>query len=446
MIKTIKIKGFKSIVDTQSINNLGQINVLTGGNNSGKTAFLEALWILGEVTGINNSSITANWSLQGNAYSFQSSQQYIDKIRSLYPQKTNFEDFISGRKQDGSFSIETAFEIDGQTLIEYFNKGVLPPDKVTGVIKEINLLKICFEVYSNRVILSWFSWGDLNLTYSSNTPHFLDVGEYFQSSLRNKNFRISFNANLYLNSFTREINNSLKQLSAYYINSKRKIQEDVLLENQASDIKGLDLKRKLFGWFHSKTKEDNDKYNKVLNLFNRVANKKIREKPSYDTATHRVDIVFEEGATLVDIDNSGYGYYQILNLIYNIVNSKANIIIIDEPEISLHPQAQMRLFEAIKTIAKSENKQFFIATHSPYFIDLENIRNVYRAEKNTAGTHVYQITDRNLKDNIERQQDRIFHFRSRELFFTDSVIFVEGYDDMEYYLRFIGDNYPELKG
>jgi len=44
---------------------------------------------------------------------------------------------------------------------------------------------------------------------------------------------------------------------------------------------------------------------------------------------------------------------------------KPFFLFIDEPEICLHPQAQMKLLSAILELSKT--KQIFIATHSPYF-------------------------------------------------------------------------------
>ena len=51
-------------------------------------------------------------------------------------------------------------------------------------------------------------------------------------------------------------------------------------------------------------------------------------------------------------------------------------LFIDEPEICLHPQAQKKLLVALKGIAKQ--KQLFITSHSPYFIDPDLIGNIYR--------------------------------------------------------------------
>lgn len=45
------------------------------------------------------------------------------------------------------------------------------------------------------------------------------------------------------------------------------------------------------------------------------------------------------------------------------------VVLIDEPEISLHVNAQERFIENIEEISRMNNLRFIIATHSPFVID-----------------------------------------------------------------------------
>lgn len=49
-------------------------------------------------------------------------------------------------------------------------------------------------------------------------------------------------------------------------------------------------------------------------------------------------------------------------------------LFIDEPEICLHPKAQEKLFSALLELSRFN--QIFIATHSPYFLSSEHVRNM----------------------------------------------------------------------
>lgn len=72
------------------------------------------------------------------------------------------------------------------------------------------------------------------------------------------------------------------------------------------------------------------------------------------------------------------------------------ILLIDEPEIHLHPPAQINLLkELIQITSNSKNNIVFFATHSNYMIDKENLNRSYK---------VIKIDNEYTK--IERLQDR----------------------------------------
>ena len=67
-------------------------------------------------------------------------------------------------------------------------------------------------------------------------------------------------------------------------------------------------------------------------------------------------------------NGAGDGYINIFNIVDALYDStEDNIIIIDEPEISLHPDLQRRLFKLL--VEYSKDKQIIVSTHSPYFVD-----------------------------------------------------------------------------
>lgn len=60
----------------------------------------------------------------------------------------------------------------------------------------------------------------------------------------------------------------------------------------------------------------------------------------------------------------GSGIEQFIILLWILKFSNDKIILLDEPEISLHPKAQIRLIELLIEVTKE--KQIIVATHSPY--------------------------------------------------------------------------------
>lgn len=67
-------------------------------------------------------------------------------------------------------------------------------------------------------------------------------------------------------------------------------------------------------------------------------------------------------------NGAGDGYINIFNIVDSLYDStENNVILIDEPEISLHPDLQRKLFNLL--VEYSKDKQIIVSTHSPYFVD-----------------------------------------------------------------------------
>jgi predicted ATPase len=71
----------------------------------------------------------------------------------------------------------------------------------------------------------------------------------------------------------------------------------------------------------------------------------------------------------VNIVNEGYGSNQLVHLMTQIALApEGSSICIDDPEIHLHPKAQAELAEVILEIAKEEQKQIILTTHSEHML------------------------------------------------------------------------------
>jgi AAA15 family ATPase/GTPase len=156
----------------------------------------------------------------------------------------------------------------------------------------------------------------------------------------------------------------------------------------------------------------------------------------------------ENEANQIPVAKLGSGIEMIFTLLLlrSISNqSRGSIIyLIDEPEISLHPQAQKKLFQLL--LQESKDKQVFISTHSSYFTEPSYIKNISRFQK----TKENKIVVHKLKDDSlasELKENRNFFFRHRDLFFTDVAVFVEGVEDYDRYSKFCESNdFPNLLG
>lgn len=94
-----------------------------------------------------------------------------------------------------------------------------------------------------------------------------------------------------------------------------------------------------------------------------------------------------------DSDGLGEGLVSLLFLVEVLLNSSPDkLLIIDEPELSLHPQLQRNLLEVI--LEKSKNSQIVCATHSPEMVSIDAIINggtLARVVNPGEGSKIYQL-------------------------------------------------------
>lgn len=105
------------------------------------------------------------------------------------------------------------------------------------------------------------------------------------------------------------------------------------------------------------------------------------------------------------------------------------VLMIDEPELYLHPQAIERLRESLETLSKG-NFQIIFSTHSPLMIGSNNTLNTLIAHKCTAGGTI-------LREKLSVAADRFQHHEHHAnvifslqhatyLLFSEGVVVVEG--------------------
>ena len=107
-------------------------------------------------------------------------------------------------------------------------------------------------------------------------------------------------------------------------------------------------------------------------------------------------------------------------LVANGILHKGSLLIIDEPEVNLHPDWQMKFAEILVMLRKVLHIQVLINTHSPYFMraiecysDLYGIfddLNIYRTVKDSSTR--YQYTVENVSE-IENGVEYLYYQMSR---------------------------------
>lgn len=99
------------------------------------------------------------------------------------------------------------------------------------------------------------------------------------------------------------------------------------------------------------------------------------------------------------------------------------IILIEEPEMFLHPQVQRSMYKTLQRIG--ENNQLIYSTHSSYFVALPDYRDIRLVRRGARGTEVQTSPlpfDEKRRDKLIKELDP----ERNELFFASRLLLVEG--------------------
>lgn len=112
-----------------------------------------------------------------------------------------------------------------------------------------------------------------------------------------------------------------------------------------------------------------------LKIINRILGKRYKSarKILHDLFDRNKSpsVIFETEAHTYSESFAGSGELAVVNLVLRVENLKGfDLLLIDEPETSLHPGAQKELLRYLMQKTRDKKLQVVIATHSPTFVDL----------------------------------------------------------------------------
>ncbi len=152
-------------------------------------------------------------------------------------------------------------------------------------------------------------------------------------------------------------------------------------------------------------------------------------------------------------DGLGEGLVSLLFVIDALYDSKeGDVIVIDEPELSLHPPIQRRLAQLLAEY--SSYRQIIYATHSPYFVDFHyvgagaEVIRVHKINGNSTVSQISHTTADKLQGFLSNLNNpHVLELNAREAFFLDDrVILVEGQEDVVFFQKIVEQLSFELRG
>ena len=178
--------------------------------------------------------------------------------------------------------------------------------------------------------------------------------------------------------------------------------------NLIKDIPSFIATKIITAIFQNKNEKVGDVQKKVFDEINEIfeileINVKV-EDISQDG--RNIPIFKNSAGEKFDINELSSGEKQLFlrTLAIKMLNPENSIILIDEPEISLHPKWQQQIVDVYKKIGK--NNQIIIATHSPHILGSVKKENIILLDRNDDGKIMIK-TDEDLYDSYGQPTDRV---------------------------------------
>ena len=183
---------------------------------------------------------------------------------------------------------------------------------------------------------------------------------------------------------------------------------NIVNTNLIKDIPSYIATKMISAMLKNKNEKVGDVQKKVFNEIN-----EIFENLSIDV---KVEDISQDGRNITlftnssgdefDINELSSGEKQLFlrTLAIRMLNPENSIILIDEPELSLHPKWQQRIVDVYKKIGK--NNQIIIATHSPHILGSVRKENIMLLDKDDDGKIVVRTGDE-LYDSYGQPTERI---------------------------------------
>jgi predicted ATP-dependent endonuclease of OLD family len=113
---------------------------------------------------------------------------------------------------------------------------------------------------------------------------------------------------------------------------------------------------------------------------------------------------------------------------YRDIKKSGSILLIEEPEVYLHPHSRRYFYSLIKDLTSAGN-QIFYSTHSTEFVRLEDYKSICIVSKSPLdGTKIKQAYNLTLAQNEQEELKLLtdFDLERSELFFANRILLVEG--------------------
>ena len=438
--------------------------LIIGKNNAGKTTIITALDNL-----INNENL---WSVHDFNYrylqkylqdydtkDFSADAPYIEFLITVALEE-NSQDRISNLIpfmlvediNDSELDIGIRYEVSDlmffhTKMFELYQENIDEKELFSKFLKLLGEMKYTLKYYDKN-------WNPVNEKFK--LANLMDIkcikanhikSEYCLTESFNKivNYRYNYLFHNEKEKITNDLEDINKQLTENISRNHTDIMKDVLAELVSTDRMGIDLSADI--------------------TFDKLMKDLIRYE------------YIEDGVNIPE-SQFGLGYTNLIMIIASIMdymekypdafNTKINLVSIEEPETFMHPQMQelfiRNINQAIKLLFESKekdiNSQIIITTHSSHILNSKiqsdnTFNNICYLNEKKHCAKIINLCNDKVMPSIDKTKERCteelreknlkflkkhIKFKASELFFSDAVIFVEGFTEETLLPFFIEQN------
>lgn len=437
LIRKANIENVRSFLDRREMVFDGQISIIIGPNGGGKTNLLDTIYTMLRrylfatryLASVNDGSLLNKYELR-----------YNDQLNQM-----TFERHSRGADRDQIVEIEvevSASDIANMRDIKSEAPDILKTSKrifVSNPWQDVGQWNIEAIVAGDRMVYTWKN-GALLSADNERSMHFLQYLQIyeFDNTMRSEVGKATLQMSMVYLPVNRASGGFPYSVSlANYNDVDQKRTLDATSSRTGGSIIAVAVGR-LAQKFRL-LQEDNNMNAK--DVFYRDANlqalsRDLRELgyewelTTVNSLTNQYDITLKKQGSSFLVGAASSGEREMLTYLFAVyaLNVRDTLIIVDEPELHLHPRWQTSLFDLFVKLSKSTGNQFVLATHSPTFISPASIQYVSRVFIHNQKSDIICLNASGLP-NAKHLFNVVNSQNNERIFFTDRVILVEGLSD-----------------
>lgn len=158
------------------------------------------------------------------------------------------------------------------------------------------------------------------------------------------------------------------------------------------------------------------------------------DRTEQDIAT----LTYKEYGRQLDILYSGSGLKHFIDVLLKTTISNAKVVLLDEPEMGLHPDLQRRFLYYLHKFANDKDIQIFMATHSPVLLNYADAISYYRVTNSKGIRSVISVPEDAIHTLLSDMG-----VRPSDIFNQDICLLVEGASEVVFFEHVIRNLYAE---